>query len=347
MVHFRLSLWVVVSVVVFGVLSGAGWAAEGGESASNARRPTSEAELRYWLTNMVVHHGFSVREVTSATGMSAEEARAAIERLGLDGAERPKREPGDPLTVLPYPGGRHPRIGFLEGAIEPQRETKVSVFTPWDPDSYVVVDVPEAIRWQHGILYLAHTHVPTAWTERGVELEKLEWVRRDGGGYHVRRRLPNGVSFYVGVDPRPDAVYMEMLLTNGSEEPLSAMMVQNCVMLRGAKGFTQQNNENLLRMHPYAARSNAAGGRWVITAWQPCIFLRGNERVPCVHSDPILPNAAPGEQSAARGYLWFYEGTDIEGEIERLAERTGWAVDPDPPRPGEVLRRSRESQRDR
>ena len=24
---------------------------------------------------------------------------------------------------MPYPGGRHPRIGFLEGAVDPQRET--------------------------------------------------------------------------------------------------------------------------------------------------------------------------------------------------------------------------------
>jgi hypothetical protein len=33
--------------------------------------------------------------------------------------------------VLPYPGGRHPRVGFLDGAIDPQRGTKASVFAPW------------------------------------------------------------------------------------------------------------------------------------------------------------------------------------------------------------------------
>jgi hypothetical protein len=49
------------------------------------------------------------------------------------------------LFVLPYPGGRHPRIGFLDGAVNPQRETKISVSTPWDEQSYVVVDLPEAI----------------------------------------------------------------------------------------------------------------------------------------------------------------------------------------------------------
>ncbi len=48
-----------------------------------------------------------------------------------------------PCFVLPYPGGRHPRTGFLDGAIEPQRETKLSIFAPWDRSSYVVLDCPK------------------------------------------------------------------------------------------------------------------------------------------------------------------------------------------------------------
>ena len=43
----------------------------------------------------------------------------------------PVRKEGEPLLVLPYPGGRHPRIGFRDGMIRPQRETKASVFAPW------------------------------------------------------------------------------------------------------------------------------------------------------------------------------------------------------------------------
>ena len=45
--------------------------------------------------------------------------------------------------MLPYPGGRHPRLGFLDGAIRPQRETKVSVFAPWER----VVDTSRGIEW--------------------------------------------------------------------------------------------------------------------------------------------------------------------------------------------------------
>ena len=66
---------------------------------------------------------------------------------------RPQRTADEPLLVLPYPGGRHPRTGFLEGAMRPQRETKISIFTPWDNHSYVVLDIPEAIWSNLGLTY--------------------------------------------------------------------------------------------------------------------------------------------------------------------------------------------------
>src|SRR5262249_23867515 len=104
----------------------------------------------------------------------------ALKKFDITSTSKSRRS-DDVLLVLPYPGGRHPRIGFLEGAIRPQRETKVSVFTPWDDTSYVVADVPEAIWSNLGLTYLAHTHVPTVWTKQGVELEPLEWNRRGSG----------------------------------------------------------------------------------------------------------------------------------------------------------------------
>src|SRR5262249_11752718 len=144
----------------------------------NARPAVSDADLRYWLGNMAIHHRFALPEMGAALGLTADEVAAALKRLDIDPARTPRRAPDAPLLVLPYPGGRHPRVGFLDGAICPQRETKVSVFTPWDPSSYVVVDVPEAIFSNLGLLYLAHTHVPTIWTRQGVTLEPLEWNRR-------------------------------------------------------------------------------------------------------------------------------------------------------------------------
>ncbi len=66
---------------------------------------------------------------------------------------------------MPYPGGGI-LVAVLDGAIEPQRDTKFSLFTPWEESSYIVADVPEAIFSNLGLIYLAHTHIPTIWINR-------------------------------------------------------------------------------------------------------------------------------------------------------------------------------------
>ncbi len=64
---------------------------------------------------------------------------------------------GRQARIAPFPGHEHPRIGFREGAIAPLRGTKAMAFLPWDPDSYVVIDLPEAI-FSGKRLLLAHAH---------------------------------------------------------------------------------------------------------------------------------------------------------------------------------------------
>ncbi|MHC4520193.1 MAG: hypothetical protein ACYTAS_16505, partial [Planctomycetota bacterium] len=236
---------------------------------------------------------------------------------------RAERDANAPLLVLPYPGGRHPRIGFLEGAIDPQRETKFSVFTPWDANSYVVVDVPEAIWSNLGLTYLAHTHVETIWTAQGVELPKLEWKRRDDGSLAIERRLPNGMAFGVTVRSTKDAVHMELWLENGTDETLSGLRIQNCVMTKMAAGFAGQTNENKVLTNPYVACRSEDGTRWIITAWEGCERPWGNADCPCFHSDPTFPDLEPGQRHVLRGWLSFYEGQDIQGEFARI-EATGW-----------------------
>src|SRR5262249_52631194 len=151
------------------------------------------------------------------------------------------------LKVLPYPGGRHPRIGFLDGAIRPQRETKFSAFLPWDRSQYVVVDLPEAIWIKRGIdrelLYLADTDVPTIWTRQKVSPEPLEWDR-ENGSLQVERTLPNHVAFGARIVPTRDAVRMELWITNRTDETLRGLVVQNCVMLKGAFEFNSISNDN-------------------------------------------------------------------------------------------------------
>jgi hypothetical protein len=290
---------------------------------SNARKPKDDADLRYWLQSMVWHHAFAPEEISAATGLTGAEIDAALKRFDITRANRPTRPADAPLLVLPYPGGRHPRIGFLDGAVRPQRETKVSVFTPWDETSYVVVDVPEAIWSNLGLTYLAHTHVPTLWTQRGVELPALEWNRRADGTLDLERTLQNGLTFGAKIVPTRRAVRMELWLKNGTDHALSDLRVQTCVMLKGATGFAQQTNDNKVFSMPYVACRDPEGRRWIITAWEPCHRPWANPPVPCLHSDPKFPDCAPGQTQRLRGWLSFYEGTDIEGEFKRI-DQMGW-----------------------
>ena len=295
----------------------------------NSRRPANDDELRYWLQNMVWHHRFSVVEIYQATGLSESEIATASKRFDIRAESKPRREQDSPPLVLPYPGGRHPRIGFLEGAIRPQRETKVSVFAPWKDGGYAVADVPEAIWVKTGdkpreLLYLAHTHVPTIWDKQNVTLEPLEWTPpADDGSIRMERNLPNGVAFGTVVTPTPTEVRMYMWLTNGTREPLKGLLVQNCVMLKSLRGFEQQTADNKVIQKPYVACRNPAGDKWIISAWEPCVRPWGNPPCPCLHSDPQFPDCDPGQTVRLRGWLSFYEGKDLAAELKRI-DATKW-----------------------
>ncbi len=278
-------------------------------------RPTRDArEIAAWLNDMV-DHALTPDEMRQVTGFD----RA---KLALELSQLPQREPPalGVIRVLPYPGGRHPRLGFLEGAIAPQRETKVSVFTPWDPVSYVVVDVPEALWSNLGLTYLAHTHIDTIWDKQGIKLPPLEWTRHTDGSLTHERALPNGIAFGAAVRPGKETVEMELWLKNGTTQKLTDLRVQNCVMLKGAAGFTVQSNDNKKLAKPFVAARSADGQRWIITAWERCHNPWANSPVPCIHSDPKFPDLAPGETGRLKGWLWFYEGADVETQLARLKE---------------------------
>jgi hypothetical protein len=296
---------------------------QGDANATNFRKPTSDADTRYWLENMVWHHHFTTEEISAATGLNAAEVQEALTKFGITPANKPRRNDAAGLLVVPYPGGRHPRIGFLDGAVRPQRETKASVFAPWDETSYVVVDVPEAIWSNLGLIYLAHTHVPTIWTRQDIDLERLEWNRRLDGSLDIERRLPNGISFGARLVPLARAVHMELWLTNGSREKLTDLRVQNCVLLKGAAGFNEQTSANKVFASPYVACRSTEGKRWIITAWEPCQRAWDQAKCPCLHSDPKFPDCSPGETVRVSGWLSFYEGTDIQAELKRI-DQLGW-----------------------
>lgn len=285
--------------------------------ARTARAPADDTDLRSWLENMVWHHRFSADEVRSATGMSLDAIENALRRFNISEATRPAKTDKS-IKVLPYPGGRHPRTGFLDGALDPERETKVSVFAPWDDRSYAVVDVPEAIWHQDGLLYLAHRHVPTVWTKRNIPLPRLEWTQLPDGTLERERELPNKVAFGTKVTPGADSVRFDLWLRNGSDQTLTDLRVQNCVMLKAVAGFSAQTSQNKRLDDPFVIARSDDGSRWIITAWSGCHRVWANAPVPCMHSDPKFPDCKPGQTQRLRGWLWFYEGDAIEAELTRL-----------------------------
>lgn len=298
-----------------------------GSPANSWRKPTGENDLRYWLENMIGHHRFSLPEVSAATGLSTHEVEKAMARLKLEPGHTTTHDAEGRLLTLPYPGGRHPRIGFLDGAIRPQRETKISIFTPWKDGSYVVVDVPEAI-WveidgKRDLLYLAHTHIPTLWTKLGKELEPLEWQRKASGVLESERLLPNGISFGARVVPETDRVDMEIWLRNGSQHMLRGLRLQNCVMLKGAPEFAGLTGRNHRSEVPSVACTNQAGNRWVIVTWERCIGTWVNPPCPCIHADPQFPDCAPGQTQRLRGRISFHQGEDIDAELQRI-KKMSW-----------------------
>lgn len=290
------------------------------EPAKNARPPKDDADLRYWLENMVWHHRFTTDEIAAATGLDTDTIKMAQARLGITSDSKPRRPADSLLLVLPYPGGRHPRLGFLDGAVDPQRETKLSVFTPWNDASYVVIDVPEAIWSNLGLTYLAHTHVETIWTKQKIALPKLEWTRLEDGSYSITRSLPNGISFTVDATPHRDYVAFRMRLQNGTKHALTGMRVQMCAMLGYARDFEAQTKDNKIIAPPFAAARSADGKRWVIHAWEPIQRAWDNPPCPCIHADPKIPDCAPGESQEVHGRLSFYEGENIQEEFQRISK---------------------------
>ena len=289
-----------------------------GESRDVLRPLSTEEDKRYWLSNMIQDHGFDQWETRAATGLSIPEIKEAVDRYDLSRARGNQMK----MKIRPYPGGRHPRIAFRDGAMRPQRETKFSVFAPWKNGGYAVVDVPEAIWVKTGetreLLYLAHTHVPTMWSKRDQPLEPLEWVRSGESALSIERVLPNKAAFGARVELKQDIVHMDLWLKNGTEQTLTGLNVQNCVMLKELKGFAALNNENKVFKSPYAASRNESGDRWVVTGWERCNRPWANPNCPCLHADPQFPDCPPDRTVHLKGIVSFYQGKDIESEFQRL-----------------------------
>jgi peptidoglycan/xylan/chitin deacetylase (PgdA/CDA1 family) len=294
-----------------------------------AEMEATQADLDYWIENMFRHHHYTWEEGAQVTGVSADSLKASARAWPMESHENEEA-----VRVLPYPGGRNPRIGGQEGAICPQRGTKASVFLPWDPASYVVVDLPEAIFSNLGLTFLAHTDVPTIWDAQNIWLENTDWTHSPNGrpagknwlpkeitfgSLSGSRVLPNKIALGASVQPSAGQVDMELWLRNDTPEKLSGMRTLICVLLKGAPDFNAQTLDNKIFRSPVAAVRSAKEDRWILVAWDRCGRAWGEAKVPCMHADPVLEDCLPGQTVRVRGRIWFYEGKDIDGEIQRAS----------------------------
>ncbi len=282
-----------------------------------AEMEATRREPGYWLENMLVHHQFTWEETGRVFGWSVEKVQRQAAAFNVRPDATREKPASGKVRVLPYPGGREVRLGFTDGNIDFQRGTKASVFLPWDTTSYVVVDLPEAIFFQRGLLYLAHTHIPTIWDEQNVHLDNIDWTREPDGSLRFERVLPNKVAFGALIQPKASSVEMELWLRNGSDEPLTGLRTQICGHLKGAPDFNAQTTTNKIFRAPAVAVHSVDGDRWILTAWERCGRAWGQPLVPCIHADPVLPDCPPGETVRVRGRLWFYEGKDIEPHLKQ------------------------------
>lgn len=260
-------------------------------------RLASRANAEYWLANMMQGHHFSANEAARVLGWSEKTIDAKAAALS---------PPGESPRVLPYPGGRHPRIGFLDGAIDPMRGTKASVFSPWGDGGYALVDLPEAIFSNLGLIFLAHTHVPTIWDEQHVLIENRDWTIHPDGALENTWALPNGVRFGASVVPaHENGADLLLWLENGTADTLTGLRTQICVMLKGIPGFTAQSDANKTFTSD-TATATADNGRKVLVTFDHCTRAWGNAKCPCIHADPTLPDCPPGSRVEARGTIRFF-----------------------------------------
>jgi len=277
----------------------------------------TRADMDYWLRNMLDYHHYTLAEASLVCGLTEKEISHRVAHPGKKQKNHLPTSKNHFPALLPYPGGRHPRIGFLEGALDPKRGTKASVFLPWDPTSYLVVDLPEAIFSNLGLIFLAHTHVPTVWNDQNEVLTNVDWSLKDEGSMAFRFTLPNGIVFGASIRLVDEQVEMELWLRNVTDQDLTELTAQICVLLKGAAEFNGQTNENKVFGKSVAAVRSLTGQRWVLTTWQRAEHVWGNPECPCMHSDPTLPPCPSGQTVRVLGRLWFHEGPNIDRELGR------------------------------
>lgn len=289
----------------------------------NEKKAIDTVQLKYWLENMVWHHNYSIPEIEKSTQLKPVQIIKYLKMWNINPLTRPLNEESERLKVLPYPGGRHPRIGGQNKSLDPKRDTKISLFAPWSKKDYCVLDLPESIKSEKGLLWLAHTYTPTIWEAQGLTLKSKEWERHFDDVLLLKREFPNQVTFGVKVMPEKSGVRFLMWIKNDSKEKISQIKIQNCLMLSKMMGFNQLNKKNKIEKPPFIMAHDKHSLKWVLMAWWPKADVWNDPKVPCLHSSPVLNACPSGEVRSVRGWFSFYTGPDVMQEMNRL-KKTPW-----------------------
>jgi hypothetical protein len=267
-------------------------------------------------------HQYAFEEIGEVVGWSPSEVHLQMNRKNLLPIKETLKSEGRVLT-LPFPGGRHPRKGLQEEAIAPMRGTKVSLFPPWDQGGYVVIDFPEAIHSNLGLTFQAHTHEPTVVDEKNEWLENIDWTLNEDGSLEYKRPLPISISFGAKVIPDATGAALEIWVFNGTQQPLTQLKVEVCGLLKAATGFNHQIAENKMFDPPVAAVHTADRQKWILMAFEKTGTVSGNPQIPSIDSILSFPTCPPGETVKSRGQVWFYQGSNVIGEIQKAKKRYG------------------------
>jgi hypothetical protein len=276
---------------------------------------STRENLDYWLANMYQDHKYSTKDMMGVTGLKDQVLNQHLSQLDTF---KENSEANKMIKVRPYPGFRHPRINFKEGMLSPMRGTKASIFLPWAPEEYVVLDLPEALFTQFGLTFLGHKHIPTVFDYQKTVIENSEWTLSENGSLSNTWELPINVIIGAEIYPREKSVDMKLWMQNNSDTTFTDLQSQVCVMFKEATQFNELTNENKIFDSPVAAVKSGDSGQWIITAWNNGNHAWGNANCPCMHSDPKFPDSKPGETVSVSGKIWFYEGESIENEIESI-----------------------------
>lgn len=203
---------------------------------------------------------------------------------------------------LPYPGGRHPRRGFRDGARDPRRETKLLFGIP-DLPGYLVLDLPEAIWSDEELILLAHRHVPTRWDRRGEQEAFTPWrISRDGARAANDHHLPDGSTVSAEATRSSDSqIDLLLRVSNGSDREFVNVWAQTCLILAWTEQQPHERQEVDLSVDTASLRLR--DGRRLEFIWERTHRTWQNPPVPCMHSDPFLGSCAPGDSVTVHGSL--------------------------------------------